>query len=88
MQKLADKLMLFGLCLLALSFTDVRWTSVVFILGAVAVTSLNSYFDNRLPVILSALYVMMCFVVPEFVVFLPLIVYDCAGMNSLAFQSI
>ena len=86
MQKLIDKLTLFGLCLLVLSFTDVRWTSVVMMLGAVAVTSLNSYFDNRLPVVLSAAYVVMCLISPEFVIFLPLIAYDCAGMDRWIFR--
>ena len=86
MQKLIDKLVLFGLCLLALSFTDIRWASVIVMLGAVAVTSLNSYFNNSIAVVLSAAYVVICLIDPEFVIFLPLFVYDCAGMDRWVFR--
>lgn len=82
MQKLLDKLVLFGLCLLALSFTQLQWTAVVVLLVAVAVSSLNSYFENRIPVYLCAAYIAICLFAPEFITFLPLIVYDCAGFGK------
>ena len=79
---LIDKLILFGLCLLALSFTDIQWISVITVLGAVAVSSLNSYFENKIPVYLCVFYIALCLCVPECVAFLPLIVYDCAGGST------
>ena len=80
MQKLIDKLVLFGLCLLALSFSEIGWFSVVTMLGALVVTSLCSYFDNTLPIYLCAGYAVLCLLIPDFIVFLPLIVYDCSGL--------
>ena len=82
MRRLVDKSVLFGLCLLALSLTDVQWSSVVVMLAAVAVSSLNSYFDNRLPAYFSVSYTAACFFVPGCAVFLPIIAYDCAGMKN------
>ena len=81
MQKLVDKLLLLGLCLLVLSLTDVRWIYIVVMLAAVAVGALNSYFENKLSVILSLLYILICIFFPVFVVFLPLLVYDLSGME-------
>jgi len=82
MQKMIDKLVLFGLCLLALTFTEIGWFSVVTMLGALVVTSLCSYFDNALPIYLCAGYVVLCLLIPGFIVFLPLIVYDCSGLSK------
>ena len=84
MQKLVDKLLLLGMCLLALSLTDARWLSVIVMLGAVAISALNSYFDNRLPMAISLAYIALCITVPEFVLFLPLIAYDLSGMDKWA----
>ena len=84
MRKLVDKLLLLGMCLLALSLTDVRWLSVVVMLGAVAISALNSYFENRLPTVLSLAYIAICIFVPEFIIFLPLMAYDLSGMDKWA----
>lgn len=62
-----------------LSFIEIGWFSIVTMLVAVAVSSLCDYFENKLPAFLCAGYVVLCLFVPGFVVFLPLIVYDCAG---------
>ena len=86
MHKLIDKLLLFGLCLLAMTLTDIEWISVVAMLVAVAVSSLNSYFENTLSICMSAAYVALCFIIPGFAIFLPVIVYDCAGMDRLVFR--
>ena len=79
MQKLIDKLVLLGLCLLTMSLAEIQWLSIVTMLGAVAVSSLCSYFENKLQSIFCVSYVVLCLIIPGFVVFLPLIVYDCAG---------
>jgi len=82
MQKLIDKLVLLGLCLLALSFTEIQWFSIVTLLGAVVVSSLCGYFENKLPTFLCTGYVVLCLFIPDFTVFLPLVVYDCAGSGA------
>ena len=76
MQKLTDKLVLLGLCLLALSLSDIRWLSIVVMLIALAVSSLCDYFENKAPMVLCAAYAAACLIIPEFTVFLPLVVYD------------
>ena len=86
MHKLIDKLVLLGLCLLALTLTEIRWASIIVLLAAIAVSALNSYFENRLPMYLSVLYAAVCFIVPGFTIFLPLIVYDCAGADKWIFR--
>ena len=82
MQKLIDKLVLFGLCLLAFSFGEIMWLSIMTMLGAVAVSSLCSYFENRLTALLCLGYALLCLALPEFIVFLPLVVYDSAGLSG------
>ena len=82
MQKLVDKLVLFGLCLLTMSFTEIQWFFVAATLVAVAVSSLCGYFENRLTAVLCACYTVTCLFIPSFAIFLPLIVYDCAGLNK------
>ncbi|MCL1819303.1 MAG: sensor histidine kinase [Oscillospiraceae bacterium] len=82
MQKLIDKLILLGLCVLALSMTPFALVSVIAPLAVIAVSSLNSYLENRLPIYLCASYVVICMFVPEFAFFLPLIVYDCAHFEN------
>lgn len=82
MQKLVDKLSVLGLCLLTLFLGEAGWVSVVALLLAVGIASLNSYFENRVPPVLCVAYVLLSFFVPECRVFLPLIVYDCVGQPS------
>ena len=86
MQNLIDKLVLLGLCLLAISLSELKWLSIIVLLAAVTISSLNSYFENTLSLILSIIYVVVCFVIPEFTLFLPLIVYDLAGMEKLPYR--
>ena len=81
-----DKLMLFGLCLITMSITEVQWISVVFMLSALAVSSLISYFEGVVSICLSISFVAMCFIIPGLFVFLPLIVYDLAGMKKWIFR--
>ena len=82
MSKLIDKLVVFGLCLLVMTFADIRWVSVVTMLVALAVSSLCGYFENKISSILCAGYIAGCFFVPELTLFLPLIVYDNAGQTN------
>ena len=82
MQKLTDKLVLLSLCLLALSLSEPKWLSIIVFLVAITTSSLNSYFETKLPLVLSIIYIVVCFIIPEFTLFLPLIVYDSAGMEK------
>ena len=86
MQKLVDKLLLLGLCSLAMSLTQIQWASVVVSLVAVASSSLNSYLENRYSPYFSVAYVATCFIAPGFTLFLPLVAYDCAGMGVWALR--
>ncbi len=87
MQKLIDKLILFGLCLLALLLGQNEWTVVAAMLLAVGITSLNSYFEgSRISAFLCVLYVVLCTWRMEFTVFLPLLVYDCAEQKKWCFR--
>ena len=88
MQKLIDKLALFGLCLLALSLTDLRWIYLVAMLAALTVGSLCSYFEKGIPIALCSAYTLVCLIVPEFNIFLPLMVYDFANMEKPALRFI
>jgi len=81
-QKLFDKLVILGLCLFVLSLTHVAWVSVIALLAAMTVSSLCSYFENRISGYLCAAYVILCLFSPQFIIFLPLIVYDCTGFDS------
>ena len=56
------------------------------LLAAVAVSSLSEYFENSLPRFLCAGYIVLCLFMPWFTVFLPLIVYDCAGFDKWYFR--
>lgn len=86
MQKLIDKPVLLGLCLLSLSLAQFKIISLFALLSALAVSSLCSYFENRTPVYLCIAYVVVCIFVPEFAVFLPLIVYDFACQSNLVLR--
>jgi len=82
MQKLIDKIVLLGFCLLAMSFTEIGWATIATLFIALAVSSLSGYLENRLSVFLCGGYVVLCLFVPVFLVFLPLIVYDCASFGA------
>ena len=86
MQKLIDKLLLLGLCLLAILLSELGWLSVVVLLAGIIVSSLNSYFGNVYAIVLTTIFVVVCFVIPVFILFLPLIVYDCAGFSRWYFR--
>lgn len=82
MQRIIDKLVLLGLCLLAVSFTGTGWLPVVAMLAALTVSALCEYFENKLPVFLCAGYAALCFAFPVFTLFLPLVAYDFSGLNN------
>ena len=87
MQRLTDKLLMLGLCLLIiLSFAQIRPVLIIALLSAVAVSSLSEYFDNFLPPLLCVSYIVLCLFQPWFAAFLPLIVYDCAGFRRWYFR--
>ncbi|MCL2815319.1 MAG: histidine kinase [Oscillospiraceae bacterium] len=82
MQKLADKLLIIGLCLLIMTFSQVKPVFVVALLASAAVSSLCEYLENKIPAYLCAVYVILCLFVPGFIVFLPIVVYDCSGFEN------
>ena len=86
MNRLIDKLLTLGLCLLILSFTQINLTAIVALLAVVTISSLCEYFENSLPGFLCAGYAIVCLFIPWFTVFLPLIVYDCAGFEKWYFR--
>ena len=86
MQQPADKLMLLGLCLLLISFSQIELIIIIALLAAVASSSLCEYFQNRINPCLCAAYITACFFIPEFLFLLPLIVYDCAGLKGWYFR--
>ena len=74
---------MFGLCLLAMSLTDLSWSCIVAMLAAVAVSSLCGYLDKWAYVtLLCAAYTLLCFFIFEFVIFLPLIAYDFISLEK------
>jgi len=83
MQKLIDKSVILGLCLLAFSFAEIGWVSIATMLTAVAVSALCSYYENNVPIFLCAGYTVLCLFIPVYAVFLPLIVYDSARFSKL-----
>ncbi|MCL2663290.1 MAG: histidine kinase [Oscillospiraceae bacterium] len=84
MQKFIDKIVLLGLCMLAMSFTEIGWASIVTLFIALAVSSLSGFFENRLSISLCIGYVVLCLFVSDFLIFLPLIAYDCASSGARA----
>jgi len=82
-KRLTDKLLLIGLCLLIVAFSQIKPVYVVALLASVAVSSLCSYFENniRIRALLCAAYVVLCVFIPGFIIFLPLVVYDCSGFD-------
>ena len=82
MQKLIDKIVLLGLCLLAMSFMEIGWASIVILFTALAVSSLCGYLENRFSTIICVGYVVLCLFISDFLTFLPLIVYDCVKPGS------
>ena len=82
MQKLIDKLVLTGLCLVAFTLKEIDGFSIATLLFAVAISSLCGYFENKLPVFLCAGSIVLCLLIPGLTIFLPLIVYDCAGFDK------
>ena len=81
MRNLIDKLMLLGLCLLLIPMHKIQPLSIAALLTAVAVTSLNSYFQNRISVFLCAGYLLLCLWRGEFITLLPVIAYDLKGQE-------
>ncbi|MCL1830451.1 MAG: histidine kinase [Oscillospiraceae bacterium] len=86
MQRLIDKLLLLGLCLMILSFSEIELMFLASLLTAVAISSFSEYFENILSRCLSVIYLMLCILFPKFIGFLPLIVYDMAGYDKVYFK--
>ena len=82
MQRLTDKLLIIGLCLLIMTFSQIKLVYIVALLASVAVSSLCEYFENKIPPYLCAVYVVLCIFMPDFIAFLPLVVYDCASFDK------
>jgi len=82
MQTLFDKIVLLGLSLLAMSFTEIEWTTIVVMLFAILISSLCGYLNRKYTPFICIGYVVLCLLVPELLIFLPLIVYDCSGAGG------
>ena len=77
MDKLVDKLIVFLLCI-TFYFQGANGSFVVVpILVAIIISAAQSYFDNNnLKTALFCLYIVLCFVNPVFVCFMPMMCYD------------
>jgi len=82
MQTLLDKTVLLGLGLLTMSFIEIEWTTIVLMLFAVSASSLCGYMNQKYRKFICIGYVALCLFVPELLMFLPLIVYDCSGLGG------
>jgi len=81
MQKLVDKTLLFTLCLPVLFLKPTGLFSVAALLLSITLTSLCSYFDNRPVKYLYGAYLLLCCIHGEFLIFLPLLVYDASELS-------
>ena len=83
MQKLIDKTLILGLCFLTMSFDEIGWLAVFAMFFAVAISSVCGYLENegKYAAAICAGYVALCVFVPEFITFLPMLVYDAAGFG-------
>jgi len=81
MQKLFDKIVLLGLCLLTMSFAEVDWVIITFMLLAIAISALCGYLESNTNVFLCVGYIILCLFLPWLLLFLPLIVYDCSSLK-------
>jgi len=82
MQTLFDKIVLLGLSLLTMSLIEIEWTTIVIMLFAILVSSLCGYLNRKYTKFLCIGYVAACLLVPDLLMFLPLIVYDCSGLGN------
>ena len=81
MQTLLDKIVLLGLSILTMSFTEIDWFTIVILFIAILVSSLCGYFENRYSAFLCVGYIAACFFIPGLFIFMPLVVYDCSGLK-------
>ncbi len=80
MPKLIDKLVLLSLCILMVFFLQMNMvTTVVSLLTSVILTSVSSYFENKISIWMNFIYILLCLWNKNFIIFLPLISYDCFG---------
>lgn len=78
MEVLIDKLVLIICCSIHLLPLKTGFLPVVIFLSALSLSSLNYYLDRKLFLLIgSSLYIVVCFFIPPFAFFLPLIFYDC-----------
>lgn len=77
MLDLQDKLMIFAACVVLYAVDAGYAMSVIPVITALTLSSLNSYFDIRLiRLIFLGVYTFICSMNPSFIVFLPLLCYD------------
>lgn len=86
MRKLIDKMFLFAACFLFLVFWQSGEMAVVSFLTAVLLTCLNSYLGEEKSWWTGILYSLLCIWKKEFLIFLPPVVYDCAGKKEWYFR--
>jgi signal transduction histidine kinase len=81
LQHLLDKLVLLGLSALLLFSQPSDFGMILALLGAISLSALCSYFDGRLPLVLSLFYLAGCCFYAGALPFLPLFGYDLAGQR-------
>ncbi len=86
MRCLIDKISLFALSFLLLYGIHGSEYMVLCFLGSAAVSFLNSYLEREERGFLNFAYCLFCFLKPGFLVFLPPVVYCCAGCRHWYFR--
>ena len=77
MTALIDRVIIFLLSILLLKVNQVDYLTVCLILVAIICLCISTYFDERIAVYgMSVVYLGICLALPQFCIFLPLIVYE------------
>lgn len=89
MDSIIDRLLLFGGCFLFIIMKPITTISIVTSLIALSFCAMNLVFDSRrLKLGLGLIYSVLCFIQPEFCVFLPLILYDAFWNQEYVWMAI
>ena len=76
MRELTDKLILLCCCITIMVGNKISALSIVVLLSAITISSLNSYFYGKYSKYIGSIYLVLCILKLEFLILLPLIIYD------------
>lgn len=77
MEKVTDRIIIYIFCIAFMIFNDVSMVSITAMLLSVIVTSIETFFDiKKVSVILNILYIIFVFICPEFVIYVPVMLYN------------